>query len=241
VAQYPDAGIENTLFYRLVKGEAARCEREEPELIPIPEFPLTIAGRVASRLESAYHPDLKQQQEAMRRFPDLGAADGRLNQLFLAERNRRITEAPRFFEAPDWPVLLADECTKQLDAMRKPETPLPALLAETPTRDATRGRQTTTVPPHSSRIKEDIVGTQTVGVMIAAGVFGFLIIFVIGGLLNSLKEGRHGLPSLSPAWPSALLSSASRSHRTHLRPLRRFVRARSLFQLSLTRGGGADH
>ena len=51
------------------------------------------------------------QQEAVRRYPDLGIRGTPLNNAFVAEyqRRRQSPSEARFFAKANWPVLLADE------------------------------------------------------------------------------------------------------------------------------------
>ncbi len=54
--------------------------------------------------------ELEARRLALARYPDLGVAGSALNTEFLARRARYLREKPLFFQTPDWPLRLADEC-----------------------------------------------------------------------------------------------------------------------------------
>jgi len=56
------------------------------------------------------------QREAVRRYPALGVAGSPLNKAFLAEYQRRkqTHSQAAFFANPRWPMLLADDCARQM-------------------------------------------------------------------------------------------------------------------------------
>ncbi|HEY2341790.1 MAG TPA: hypothetical protein VGH90_02115 [Chthoniobacteraceae bacterium] len=53
------------------------------------------------------------QQEAVRKYPDLGKAGTPFNKAFVAEVGRLKTQNPAFFSQPRWPVMLADKIAVQ--------------------------------------------------------------------------------------------------------------------------------
>ena len=52
------------------------------------------------------------QQEAVRRYPELGVAGSKLNTEFVARYKRYRQERPEYFNDASWPLRLADECFK---------------------------------------------------------------------------------------------------------------------------------
>lgn len=59
------------------------------------------------------------QQEAVRRYPDIGVAGSKLNTEFVARYKRYQQERPDFLRDPSWPLRLAEELVP-------PSTPVPA-------------------------------------------------------------------------------------------------------------------
>ena len=67
-------------------------------------------------LHAAQKTESEWQQEAIRRFPDLGVPGSKLNKAFVAEY-RRLKQNPDekdFFRRPIWPLLLAEKCSYAL-------------------------------------------------------------------------------------------------------------------------------
>lgn len=121
IGLYPEAAKEGSLFFNAVKAEIARCEKDEPDFLQNPEYPVTIVSRVASQLrQEAEHSTQYWQREAVRQFPDLGTLGTPLNNLFLTEHNRLRIDAPDFFDTPDWPMTLARKCAAQILAASSP-------------------------------------------------------------------------------------------------------------------------
>jgi hypothetical protein len=54
------------------------------------------------------------QQEAIRRYPDLGVAGSKLNTEFVARHKRYQQERPDYFRDPSWPLRLAEECVRAI-------------------------------------------------------------------------------------------------------------------------------
>jgi hypothetical protein len=56
------------------------------------------------------------QRKAVELYPQLGVADSAFSKKFQRLRRLRKASDPKFFEKPEWPVILAKECAAQLEA-----------------------------------------------------------------------------------------------------------------------------
>jgi hypothetical protein len=87
---------------------------------------LVATGFSAEKTESEW------QQEAIRRFPDLGVPGSKLNQAFVAEyrRLKQIPEEKNFFNRRIWLILLAEKCSYALMLAASRAQALPPLPRE---------------------------------------------------------------------------------------------------------------
>ena len=56
------------------------------------------------------------QQEAVKRYPDLGRSGSALNSLFVSRHNELRKSDPSFFDDPKWPLTLARRCLAETSA-----------------------------------------------------------------------------------------------------------------------------
>ena len=71
---------------------------------------------IAQDLKDAAHGvnDKDWQQQAVRKYPDLGVDGSEINKLFVQRYRTLRSIDPNYFTVPDWPVRLADECARDL-------------------------------------------------------------------------------------------------------------------------------
>lgn len=53
-------------------------------------------------------------------YPQLAVAESAFNRTFQKLRRRREADSPKFFDNPEWPVLLAKECAAELGVKARP-------------------------------------------------------------------------------------------------------------------------
>ncbi len=55
------------------------------------------------------------QQQAVRKYPDLGVEGSDINKLFVQKYRKLRSMETEYFAEPDWPIRLADECARELN------------------------------------------------------------------------------------------------------------------------------
>jgi hypothetical protein len=85
--------------------EAKVAGQTAPGEPPASKQPATPAQPTASKTSNV---TLRSQQEAMRRYPALAAADSPENQIYVETYRELKGTRPDFFEDPEWPIQLAD-------------------------------------------------------------------------------------------------------------------------------------
>jgi hypothetical protein len=134
-------------------------------------FGLTAFGQVS---------DKEWQAKAVAKYPSLGVRGSELNKRFLIAYAERRKADPAFFANPKWPILLADQCARNLPAPKLPVTPLPIAITK-------RG-----VPAQAGSDHSDIVAFAIV--MAGATVMGLLLFFAVRGRRRGETASARGRP-----------------------------------------------
>ncbi|MEI6872641.1 MAG: hypothetical protein WCL08_10200 [Verrucomicrobiota bacterium] len=102
-------------FVMVFRSQAPRTEPAQPrgadprERAPATPPPQTKAAHATPNSTAA-----TAQQEAIRRYPDLGVAGSKLNTEFVSRHKRYLQERPDYFRDPSWPLRLAEECVRAI-------------------------------------------------------------------------------------------------------------------------------
>jgi hypothetical protein len=144
------------------------------------------------------------EQEAVRRYPDLGIRGTPLNNEFVAEyrRMRNSPDDAGFFSNPSWPVVLAAQCENRLetgtaDSESNP-TPRAKKHKQPDPDDQAEQRDIATTTTDNVKQKSDHSADTAQHILIGAGVICFLYIFA--GL-------RSACPSCHRWWSRKVIGS----------------------------------
>jgi hypothetical protein len=80
------------------------------ESVTVPFATLTVTPPPTQKAKAPESSIAAAQQEAIRRYPDLGVAGSKLNTEFVARYKRYQQERPEYFRDTSWPIRLAEEC-----------------------------------------------------------------------------------------------------------------------------------
>lgn len=148
---WPEAGDPQSIMGREIQRLLDQYSAQRDPRLSAVTAPMWIASQAAANTERLRN-ERDSQQSAMRLYPDLAVLDSPLNKLFRETYTRYKEVRPEYFNDPRWPIKLAQQTARQLNAQRAigslPSKPSPAGLGEP---GSTAEAQPADVAPHPAR------------------------------------------------------------------------------------------